>query len=209
MHFARRKLTPKSSFTKLAAILAFLAAAFFVTSLSFGAKAGFQFQQAFPDPPSDATRVYYLAENKLLPLPFEQATNTVDVFHPAPQDKIVRLRITGRTAETVVTSNSPSFYVFIADRMDPPPHLLVRLASRDSRRELAISMTKGRKGYGSFESDTVRLERRLLDRLEMETGKNRILFVNYMQLRPVGSLAPGEYAIIGDSLADIATFRVQ
>jgi hypothetical protein len=175
----------------------------------FGANAGFQFQKAFPDPPNDATRVYYFAENKLLPLPFEQATNNVDVFRPAPQDKVVRLRITGQTAGTVVTNDSPSFYVFVADRMDPPPHLLVRLASKESRRELAISLTKGRKGYGSFESDTVRLERRLLERLEMETSENRILFVNYMQLRPMKPLAPGEYAIIGDSLADIATFRVQ
>jgi hypothetical protein len=174
-----------------------------------GAKTGLQFQKTFPDPPHDATRVYYLAEKKLLPLPFEQATNPVDVFHPAPQDKVVRLRIAGQAAETVVTSDSPSFYVFVADRMDPPPHLLVRLATKESRRELAISLTKGRKGYGSFESDTVRLERRLLDRLEMETSKNRILFVNYMQLRPVKPLTPGEYAIIGDSLADIATFRVK
>lgn len=197
------------NFRKLAAVLALLAA-FPVTSSSAGAEAGRRFQKAFPEPPSDATRVYYLgAENKLLPLPFEQATNPVDVFHPAQQDKVVRLRIIGQTAETVVINNSPSFYVFVADRMDPPPHLLVRLASKESRRELAISMTKGRKGYGSFESDTVQLERRLLERLEMEAGKNRILFVNYMQLRPMKPLAPGEYAIIGDSLADIATFRVQ
>jgi hypothetical protein len=199
----------KFSFRKLAAVLALLPG-LVVTSSSFGAKAGLQFQKAFPAPPSDATRVYYLgAENKLLPLPFEQATNPLDVFRPAPQDKVVRLRITGQTAETVVTSDSPSFYVFVADRMDPPPHLLVRLASKESRRELAIALTKGRKGYGSFESDTVRLERRLLERLEMETSKNRILFVNYMHLRPMKPLAPGEYAIIGDSLADIATFRVQ
>jgi hypothetical protein len=30
-----------------------------------------------------------------------------------------------------------------------------------------------------------------------------------MELRPLTPLAPGEYAIIGDSLADMATFRVQ
>jgi hypothetical protein len=208
MHLARRNVIRIFSFRKLAAILALLPG-LVVTSLSFGAKAGLHLQKTFPDPPNDATRVYYFAENKLLPLPFEQATNSVEVFRPAPQDKVVRLRITGQTAETVVTSNSPTFYVFVADRMDPPPHLLVRLASKESRRELAISLTKGRKGYGSFERDTVRLERRLLERLEMETSKNRILFVNYMQLRPMKPLAPGEYAIIGDSLADIATFRVQ
>jgi len=30
----------------------------------------------------------------------------------------------------------------------------------------------------------------------------------FMELRPRGSLMPGEYAIIGDDLARIATFRV-
>jgi hypothetical protein len=30
-----------------------------------------------------------------------------------------------------------------------------------------------------------------------------------MELRPLQPLPPGEYAIIGDSLADIATFRVK
>jgi len=36
-----------------------------------------------------------------------------------------------------------------------------------------------------------------------------MIFVNYMELRPAQTLPPGEYAIIGDSLADIATFRVK
>jgi hypothetical protein len=36
-----------------------------------------------------------------------------------------------------------------------------------------------------------------------------VIFVNYMELRPQEPLPPGEYAIIGDSLADVATFRVQ
>jgi hypothetical protein len=30
-----------------------------------------------------------------------------------------------------------------------------------------------------------------------------------MQIRPLQPLVPGEYAIIGDSLADMATFRIQ
>jgi hypothetical protein len=30
----------------------------------------------------------------------------------------------------------------------------------------------------------------------------------FIELRPRGSLVPGEYAIIGDDLARIATFRV-
>lgn len=36
-----------------------------------------------------------------------------------------------------------------------------------------------------------------------------MIFVNYMELRPLQPLMPGEYAIIGDSLADMATFRIE
>jgi hypothetical protein len=109
----------------------------------------------------------------------------------------------------VVSSNDPRFYVFVADKWDPPPHQLVRLTSRKSARQLTISVLKGRKGYAPFASDNVRLEYRLLERLRVESGRNRYLFVNYMQIRPVQPLTPGEYAIIGDSLADMATFRIQ
>jgi hypothetical protein len=154
--------------------------------------------------------VYYQgAENKLEALPFEAAVNLVNVFLPAQQDRVLRLRINGRTATTVLTNNNLKFYVFVADRMDPPPHQLVRLTSKEARRELVISLTRGRKGYGAFERDNIGLERRLLERLQVQASRNRILFVNYIQLRPVKALEPGEYAIIGDSLADIATFRIQ
>jgi len=43
----------------------------------------------------------------------------------------------------------------------------------------------------------------------VETSKGRYIFVNYMQIRPLTTLPPGEYAIIGDSLSDMATFRIQ
>lgn len=166
--------------------------------------------KSYPDPPNDLTRVYYLsAESKLLPLPFEPGMTSLNVFVPAEKDRVTRVDLKNRTAETVLTNNDPRFYVFVADRMDPPPHQLVRLTSRNSARQLTISVLKGRKGYAPFASDNVRLEYRLLERLRVEAGKNRYLFVNYMRLRPLKPLAPGEYAIIGDSLADMATFRIK
>jgi hypothetical protein len=166
--------------------------------------------KSYPDPPSDLTRVYYLsAENKLLPLPFEPGLTSLNVFVPAEKDKITRVDLKNPRAETVVSSPDPRFYVFVADKWDPPPHQLVRLTSRKSVRQLTISVLKGRKGYAPFASDNVRLEYRLLERLRVESGRNRYLFVNYMQIRPVQPLTPGEYAIIGDSLADMATFRIQ
>jgi hypothetical protein len=166
--------------------------------------------QGFPEPPTDLTRVYYLsADNKLLPLPFESGGTLLNVFLPAKRDEIARAVLKGSTARTVLTNNNPRFYVFVADKMDPPPHQLVRLTSKRSARELAISVIKGRKGYAPFESDNVTLEHRILARLRVETSKGRYIFVNYMQIRPLATLPPGEYAIIGDSLSDMATFRIQ
>jgi hypothetical protein len=85
----------------------------------------------------------------------------------------------------------------------------VKLTAGKSERTLKISLIKDRKGYAPFDIDNIRLERRILKRLRVETGANRFLFINYMQLRPLQPLPPGEYAIIGDSLADIATFRIR
>jgi hypothetical protein len=167
-------------------------------------------QQSYPDPPNDATRVYYLSADKTLrALPFEPGITPFNLFLPAEKDRITRVNVGSSKATTVLASDNLSFYVFVADRMDPPPHQLVHLTSRKDSRQLTISLVKGRKGYAPFESDNVSLSRRLLERLRVDAGRNRYLFVNYMELRPLTPLAPGEYAIIGDSLADMATFRIQ
>ena len=167
-------------------------------------------QDRFPDPPNDVTRVYYLdRDHKLQPLPFERGITSLNVFVPATQDKVTQVRVNGTSAETALANNDLHFYAFVADRMEPPPHQLVRLTPTKSNRRLKISVVKGRDGYAPFESDTIGLEHRLLERLRVSAGPNRILFVNYMELRPKMVLTPGEYAIIGDSLADMATFRVK
>ena len=167
-------------------------------------------QDSFPDPPNDFTKIYYAtSDNKLLELPFEPGVISLNVFAPALEDKVTRVRVSGSKAETVLANENLSFFVFVADRMDPPPHQLVRLTGSKSERSLKISLIKGRKGYAPFAEDNIRLERRILKRLRVEAGANRFLFINYMQLRPLERLRPGEYAIIGDSLADIATFRIK
>lgn len=168
-----------------------------------------QTQNRFPDPPNDLTRIYYLNDNKLVALPFEEGITSLNVFVPAVADKVTQVRVKGTSAEIALTNNDLRFYAFVADRMEPPPHQLVRLTTTKSNRQLKISVVKGRDGYAPFESDTIGLEHRLLERLRVSAGPNRILFVNYMELRPKIALTPGEYAIIGDSLADMATFRVK
>lgn len=166
-------------------------------------------QNLYPEPPNDLTRIYYLSNNKLVALPFEKGLTTVNVFAPAAADKVTQVRVKGTSAETILTNDDLRFYAFVADRMEPPPHQLVRLTVTKTNRQLKISVVKGRDGYAPFESDTIGLEHRLLERLRVSAGSNRILFVNYMELRPKNVLTPGEYAIIGDSLADMATFRVK
>jgi hypothetical protein len=166
-------------------------------------------QNRFPEPPNDLTRIYYLNNNQLVTLPFEEGVTPLNVFVPATADKVTQVRVKGPGAETVLTNDGLRFYVFVADRMEPPPHQLVRLTPTKSNRQLKISVVKGRDGYAPFDSDTIGLEHRLLERLRVSAGPNRILFVNYMELRPKIVLTPGEYAIIGDSLADMATFRIK
>jgi hypothetical protein len=167
-------------------------------------------QEKYPDPPADLTRIYYLSGDKTLTaLPFEPGLTSINVFKPAERDKIERVLIKGRSATTVLLVDEVEFFVFVGDRMDPPPHQLVRLSGRNSDRVLPISVIRGQRGYAPFAIDNVALERNLIERLRVEAGPRRILFVNYMRLRPRGRLTPGEYAIIGDSLADIATFRVE
>ena len=166
-------------------------------------------QKAFPEPPNDLTRVYYLDGDTLIALPFESAASRFDIFQPAVENKITRVRVPGSKAQTVLTNENLRFFVFVADRMDPPPHQLVRLTSNKSERSLRISLIKGRKGYAPFAQDNIRVDRRILRRIRVSAGVNRFLFVNYMELRPRVPLPPGEYAIIGDSLADVATFRVE
>lgn len=186
--------------------------AFFMLSclLAFLTAAGKAEQQSYPEVPGDLTRVYYLeAGNKLAPLPFEKGITPVNVFAVARDDKTVAVEVSGSKAVTIVKNSNPVFYVFVADRMDPPPHLLVRLASRKSSRRFIITTIKGRKGYAPLNEENIRLDYRILERLRVQAGKGRILFVNYMEIHPRQALMPGEYAIIGDSLEDVATFRVE
>ncbi|HEV7857439.1 MAG TPA: hypothetical protein VGO91_02210 [Pyrinomonadaceae bacterium] len=81
-------------------------------------------------------------------------------------------------------------------------HTLDRLAFR-----FTIVAEKGHRGFSPLAVENVELQYRIVERLPVDAGKNRVLFINYMEIRPRHPLSPGEYAIIGNSLSDIATFR--
>ncbi len=167
-------------------------------------------QQSYPDVPGDITKIYYAAaENNLAPLPYERGIISVNAYAVARADKTSEVKLDGPQSATLLHSSTPSFYVFVADEMDPPPHLLIRLTSKKASRRFTVTLTKGRKGYAPLSEENIRLDYRILDRLPIEAGKGRILFINYMEIHPRQPLAPGDYAIIGDSLTDIATFRIE
>ncbi|MEA2206132.1 MAG: hypothetical protein QOE77_2908 [Blastocatellia bacterium] len=182
--------------------LVFFGAGFFVPSK-------FSVAQELRPLPDDATRVYYEnAPGKFTALPFEANTTALDSFVVANKDKVTYAEVKGPTAFTVLTDQLPRFYVFVADKMDPPPHQLVRLTRKKDARRFTVVSTKGRKGYSPMDAETVKLEYRLLERVPVRSGPGLITFLNYMELRPRQELTPGEYAIIGDSLLDIAAFRI-
>ncbi|MEP6911521.1 MAG: hypothetical protein ABI923_02135 [bacterium] len=167
-------------------------------------------QESSLDFPTDATRVYYKnPQDRFVALPFESSISSVNPFVPALKDKISFAELKGSQAATALTNHDPHFYVFVADRWDPPPHQLIQLRGKKSTRRFTIISLKGRKGYSPLANESIRLEYRLLERLPVEIVKGRSLFINYVEIHPRRQLAPGEYAIIGDSLSDIATFRIQ
>ncbi|MEO8435821.1 MAG: hypothetical protein ABI596_13055 [Pyrinomonadaceae bacterium] len=160
--------------------------------------------------PDDPTKIYYTdAQNRLAPLPFESSITPLDPFVFAKSDRIGRAELKGLNAATTLTVSDPRFYVFVADRMDPPPHQLVRLTGKNGNRRFTVVSTRGRKGYSPMAAESIELKYRILERLRVAAGKGRTLFINYLEIRPRHSLPPGEYAIIGDSLQDIATFRIK
>ncbi len=166
-------------------------------------------QEPFPDSP-DLTRVYYQApQNKLLPLPFEIGVSGLNEFAVARKEKTSHVTLEGLRASTVIKKSDPRFYVFVMDKMDPPPHLLLQLESKNRRRRFTVISEKGQAGFSALASENVRLNYRILERLQVPSARGGILFINYLELRPRRHLEPGEYAILGNSLKDIATFRVE
>jgi hypothetical protein len=181
--------------------------------LSFGtvhpASEGAVSLQALRTIPGDATRVYYeSAPDQVSVLPFESNVTALNPFEVARKDKVGYAEVKGPTATTGLSDRRPRFYVFVTEKMDPPPHQLVRLSSQKSKRRFTVVSIKGRKGYSPLQVESVKLDYRLLERVTFALGGGRFMFLNYMEIRPRVPLTPGEYAIIGDSLLDIATFRI-
>ena len=157
-------------------------------------------QDFLPTPPPDKTLVYTLNErNVLTPLAFETGSTPLKVTEKAKSTRTSYVEIAGPNSSTTLSSN-PRLFLYTAERQGSHPPFIVWLtAKRGARRATAI-VQAGMTGYGIASEEIVKPNLRVLAKSGDEV---------FIELRPRTSLVPGEYAIIGDDLTRIATFRVE
>jgi hypothetical protein len=156
-------------------------------------------QDFLPSPPSDKTLIYILdSQNNLVALPFETGHTPLKITDKAKNSKTSYLEISGEKAATVLPA-MPRIFLFTSERQGTHPPFIVWLESqRRGRRATAITQA-GMTGFAIDSAQIVKPTVRVLAKSGDEV---------FMELRPRISLEPGEYAIIGDDLTRIATFRV-
>jgi hypothetical protein len=165
--------------------------------LVLGTSAGSQ--DFLPSAPPDRTLIYTLDErNTLTPLAFETAQTPLNVTEKAKGTKTSYIEIAGEHSSKTV-SQTPRIFLFTTERQGSHPPFIVWLTpKRGARRATAIAQS-GMTGFAIASEEIVKPTIRVLEKFGDEV---------FMELRPRTSLVPGEYAIIGDDLTRIATFRV-
>ncbi|HMF55425.1 MAG TPA: hypothetical protein VK619_03620 [Pyrinomonadaceae bacterium] len=159
-----------------------------------------QSQQSFPAPPADRTLVYYRDENShLAALPFEAGASELRPDAIAKSDRHSYVELRGEHAQTILKTDEPRLYLFVADAANVHPPFLVRLTERRGARRVTAIAQKGVRGFAIDSEQIVKPHFLVLAR---EGG------MTFMEIRPREPLSPGEYAIIGSDLARIATFRI-
>ena len=157
-------------------------------------------QDFLPAPPADRTLIYVLNEgNRLTPLPFEVATTPLKTEAVAKSTKASYVELKGEHAGTTLSS-SPRIFLFTTQRAGTHPPFIVWLTPKHGARRATAVAQKGFAGLAISSDQIVKPIVRVLNKLEGDEV--------FMELRPRISLDPGEYAIIGDDLKRVATFRV-
>ncbi len=157
-------------------------------------------QDFLPAPPSDRASIYTLdGANKLVALPFEIGTTPLKPDAIAKHTKASYVEIKGEHAATVLSS-SPRIFLFTTQRTGTHPPFIVWLTPKHGARRVTAVAQAGMAGFAISSAEIVKPILRVLNKLEGDQV--------FMELRPRTSLDPGEYAIIGDDLKRIATFRV-
>lgn len=158
------------------------------------------FQNTYPEPPADRSRIYFADErNGLAPLPVEAAATPLRLNEVARSDKRSYLELTGEHAATSFTNPLPRFYLFVKDAQGVRPPFIVRLAEKKKARRVEALVQKGMMGFA------VPSEQIIHPRLLVLKREDGMLF---MQVTPREPLEPGEYAFVGADPARTATFRV-
>lgn len=164
--------------------------------LVFGTSPG---QDFLPSAPADRTLIYTLDErNALMPLAFETARTPLKMTEKAKSTKTSYIELAGEHSSKTLTT-TPRIFLFTTERPGSHPPFIVWLTSkRGARRATAIAQS-GMTGFAIASEEIVKPTIRVLEKFGDEV---------FMELRPRTSLVPGEYAIIGDDLTRVATFRV-
>jgi hypothetical protein len=157
-------------------------------------------QEFLPAAPPDRSLIYTLDEqNNLLPLPFEQGQTPLKPDAIAKNTKVSYIELKGEHAVTVFKSAQPRVFLFTWQRPDAHPPFLVWLTPHKGARRVTAIAQRGLNGFAISSDEIIKPTIRVLAREGDQV---------FMEVRPRVSLMPGEYAIIGDDLARIVTFRV-
>ncbi len=147
-------------------------------------------QEFLPAPPADRTAIYILEDqNKLVPLRFEQGQTPLHPNEVAKSTKTSYIELKGEQAPTIMRTDVPRIFLFTFERQGTHPPFIVCTAIAQ----------KGMRGFAIDSDQIIKPTVRVLTKDGDQV---------FMEMRPRNSLIPGEYAIIGDDLARIATFRV-
>lgn len=156
-------------------------------------------QEFLPTPPADHALIYVLdQQNQLMSLPFEKAETPLHPEEIARSTKSSYLELKGEHSATVLPANTRIF-LFTIDHGGAHPPLLVWLTPRKGTRRVTVIAQKGLKGFAISSEEIVKPSARGLAKNGEEV---------FMELRPRASLMPGEYAIIGEDLNRVVSFRV-
>ena len=156
-------------------------------------------QEFLPSPPADHSLIYVLdQENKPTALPFETATTPLRPERVARSTTISYVELKGEHSATVLAP-AQRIFLFTIDRGGAHPPLLVWLTPHRGARRVTAIAQRGLAGFAISSAEIVRQIPRGLAKNGDEV---------FMELRPRVSLMPGEYAIIGNDLTRVATFRV-
>jgi hypothetical protein len=157
-------------------------------------------QEFLPAEPAERSLIYTLDEqNSLVPLPFEPGLTPLKPASIAKNTRVSYIELKGEHATTVLRSAQPRVFLFTWQRPGVHPPFLVWLTPRKGARRVTVIAQKGLSGFAVSSEEIIKPTIRVL----VKEGD-----LVFMEVRPRTSLMPGEYAIIGDDLARIATFRV-